>query len=436
MRETNLFNYQQSLFERLCSGGELHEAFKAVKQNGGAPGIDGITVKTFGENLHRELDQLQKELASWVYEPKPVRQVEIDKPDGGTRRLGIPCVRDRVVQSAIKSLLEPIFEPLFSENSYGFRPKRNQWQAIRAAQRIVKSGKAQVVDIDLEKFFDRVQHDRLIYRLGEQIQDKRILRLIGMTLRSGIMKDGMVSATNEGTVQGSPLSPLLSNVVLDELDKELERRGLEFCRFADDCNIFVGSVKAAERVMRSVTRFIESKLRLKVNQTKSKVAMSEFVRFLGITIIAGTIAISTKSMVRAREKVKVLTPRGTSQTLEKTMEDINSWYLGWANYYKVTQYPSQLAHMESYVRRRLRSRIVSQQKKRRYLLEKLVERGVDRTLAYTTVYSNRQRWALSHTVAVERAYPNVWFLEEVGQETMLDERQRHWFPLGKWIKLS
>jgi group II intron reverse transcriptase/maturase len=206
VRDADLFSYRNKLFDKICSTDELKAAFKAVKSNGGAPGVDGVTVKDFGERLIAELGQLEKELKSWSYEPKPVRQVEIPKPDGGTRRLGIPCVRDRVVQGAIKAVLEPIFEPLFSTNSYGFRPNRNQWQAIRAAQSIVQSGKEHIVDIDLEKFFDRVQHDRLIHRLGEHVDDKRVLRLIGITLRSGIMKDGIVSATEEGTVQGSPLS--------------------------------------------------------------------------------------------------------------------------------------------------------------------------------------------------------------------------------------
>jgi group II intron reverse transcriptase/maturase len=436
VRDADLFSYRNKLFDKICSNDELRAAFKAVKRNGGAPGVDGVTVKDFGERLIAELGQLEKDLKSWSYEPKPVRLVEIPKPDGGTRRLGIPCVRDRVVQGAIKAVLEPIFEPLFSTNSYGFRPNRDQWQAIRAAQSIVQSGKEHIVDIDLEKFFDRVQHDRLIQRLSEQVDDKRVLRLIGTTLRSGIMKDGIVSATEEGTVQGSPLSPLLSNVVLDELDKELERRGLQFCRYADDCNIFTGSEKAAKRVMETVTRFIEGKLKLVVNKTKSKVSKSQFVKFLGITIVAGTIAISAKSMARAMDKVRLLTSRGTSQTLETTMEEINSWYLGWANYYKVTQYPSQLAAIEAHVRRRLRSRIVSQQKRRRHLIQRLIERGVSRRLAFKTVLTNRKHWSLSHSPAIERAYPNKWFFTEIGQETMLDEPQAHWFPRSRIIKLS
>jgi group II intron reverse transcriptase/maturase len=438
MSEIDLFNYQQSLFERVCSLQELKLAFKAVKKNGGAPGVDGVTVKDFEERLSHELGQLKKDVESWTYEPSPVRRVEIPKPDGvGVRLLGIPTIRDRVLHAAIKAVIEPIFEPLFSEHSYGFRPKRNQKQAVLAAQRIVQSGKEHVVDIDLAQFFDRIHHDRLIHRLSLTIQDKRILRLIGLTLRSGMMKDGMVSATSEGSVQGSPLSPLLSNVVLDELDRELERRGLEFCRYADDCNIFVKSQKAAERVMETVTRFIENRLKLVVNREKSKVALSKAVKFLGMTIVVGTLAISTKSMQRAMDKVKTLTPRGTSQSIEQTVETINSWYRGWAGYYAMTQYPSQLATVEAHLRRRLRARIVSEHKKRRHLFEKLIARGVSRKLAAKDVYrSNRNRWALSHSRAVEKAFPNRWFIQKLGLEIVSDEERPHWFPLKTWIKLS
>lgn len=437
MSKIDLFNYQQNLFERVCSLDELELAFQAVKRNGGAPGVDGVTVKEFGERLSEELGQLKKDIKSWTYEPSPVRRVEIPKPDGvGVRLLGIPTVRDRVLHAAIKAVIEPLFESRFSEHSYGFRPGRNQKQAVLAAQRIVQSGKEHVVDIDLAQFFDRIHHDRLIYRLGLTIQDRRILRLIGLTLRSGIMKNGVVSATTEGSVQGSPLSPLLSNVVLDELDQELERRGLEFCRYADDCNIFVRSQKSAERVMETVTRFIESRLKLVVNREKSKVALSKAVKFLGMTLIAGTIAISAKSMQRAMDQVKALTQRGTSQSIEQTVETINGWYLGWAGYYAMTQYPSQLATIEAHLRRRLRSRIVSQQKKRRHLFEKLLARGVPRRLAARDVYSNRKRWALSHTRAVERAFPNHWFIHELGLEIVSEEHRPHWFPLKRWIKLS
>lgn len=284
---------------------DLEAAFKAVKTNGGAPGVDGITIEEFESRLPEELRQLKNEVESWTYKPSPVRRVEIPKPGkAGIRLLGIPTIRDRVLHAAIKAVLEPIFDPLFSESSYGFRPKRNQRQAVEAAQRIVQSGKEHVVDIDLSKFFDRIHHDRLIHRLGLEIRDKRILRVIGLVLRSGIMSEGVVTIPLEGSVQGSPLSPLLSNVVLDELDKELESRGLEFCRFADDCNIFVGSSKAAQRVMQTVTQYIEKRLKLVVNREKSKVALSKAVKFLGMTIIAGTIAISAKSMSKAMGKTE------------------------------------------------------------------------------------------------------------------------------------
>jgi group II intron reverse transcriptase/maturase len=434
----DLFMEDGNLFERLYTLSLLREGFKAVKRNKGSAGIDGVSIADFEIRLEEELVQLRQELESWTYQPKPVRRVEIPKPgkNAGVRLLGVPCVRDRVVQATLKLILEPILDPLFSEHSYGFRPGRNQRQAVEAARDYVKSGKEHVVDIDLSKFFDRVNHDRLIARLSKIISDKRILRIIGKTLRSGVMKDGLVTPTPEGTVQGSPLSPLLSNVVLDELDKELESRGLNFCRFADDCNIFVGSEKAAKRVMDSISRYIEKRLKLLINREKSKVGLSKHVKFLGMTIIAGTIAISAVSMQRAMAKVKELTPRGTHQTLEQTIDCINNWYWGWSGYYRMTQYPAQLGNIEAHIRRRLRSRLVDQQKRQRYLFKKLLKRGVSRSLAAKTVYSNKRRWALSHTVAVERAYPNRWFIKHMGLRTRLDEKHQHWFSRKTWIKVA
>lgn len=439
MEQRSLFAEERSyLFEWLCTTEYLKEGFKAVKKNGGSPGIDGITIEEFESRLDEELRQLKEELEGWMYKPNPVRRVEIPKPGkgAGVRLLGVPCIRDRVVQTTLKLILEPLLDPTFSDNSYGFRPGRNQRQAVESAQRIVQSGKEYVVDIDLSKFFDRVQHDRLIERLSRFIPDKRILRIIGMILRSGVMKEGLVSPTTEGTVQGSPLSPLLSNVVLDELDKELERRGLEFCRFADDCNIFVKSQEVAERVMRSISKFIENKLKLVVNWEKSKVALSKCVKFLGMTIIAGAIAISAQSINRAMDKVKELTPRGTHLPLEQTIKRINNWYMGWSGYYRMTQYPSQLAKIEAHIRRRLRSRLVDQQKKRRHLFEKLVKRGVACQLAAKTVFSNRGRWALSHTRAMEAAYPNRWFIVEKGVKVRSTEKHPHWFDILQWVKVT
>ena len=264
---------EERLFEDLCYASYLRIGFEQVKENKGKPGIDGVSIQDFEFRLEEELSRLQQELLNWTYKPSPVRRVEIPKPGGqGVRLLGIPTVRDRVVQTAVKLLLEPLFEPYFSRHSYGFRPGRSPHDAVQAAQNIVNSDKPYVVDIDLSKFFDRIHHDRLIARMGQRIIDKRILRLVGLMLRSGVMIEGVVVRSEEGTMQGGPLSPLLSNIVLDELDKELEKRGLEFCRFADDCNIFVKSQKAAERVMETVSQFIEGKLKLKVNRDKSQVA--------------------------------------------------------------------------------------------------------------------------------------------------------------------
>jgi RNA-directed DNA polymerase len=425
------------LFENLCSTFYLGVGFELVRRNHGAPGIDGVSIIDFEANLDEELSQLQQELSNWTYQPSPVRRVEIPKPDGkGMRLLGIPTVRDRVVQTTLKLLLEPIFDPHFSPNSYGFRPGRSQHQAVQAAQQIINSGKPYVVDIDLSKFFDRIHHDRLIARMGQLITDKRILRLVGIMLRSGVMINGVVNPSKEGAMQGGPLSPLLSNIVLDELDQELEKRGLEFCRFADDCNIFVKSQKAAERVMETISQFIEKKLKLKVNQDKSKVALSDKVKFLGFTVINGTIAIAHKALQIAMDKVKALTPRGTHKSLEPTLDKINQWYVGWSNYYSLTNYPSQLHKIEAHIRRRIRSRLVSQQKRKQHLYRNLVKRGVPRKQASKTVFSNNKRWELSNARAVTRAYPNSWFINLKGQEIRSDRKLAHWFDVSQWIRLA
>jgi RNA-directed DNA polymerase len=425
------------LFENLCSTFYLGIGFILVKRNRGKPGIDGVRIADFEGNLEEELSQLQQDLSNWTYQPSPVRRVEIPKPGGkGMRLLGIPTVRDRVVQATLKLLLEPIFDPHFSPHSYGFRPGRSQHQAIEAAQRIVNSGKPYVVDIDLSKFFDRIHHDRLIARMGQKVTDKRILRLVGLMLRSGIMINGVVIPSQEGAMQGGPLSPLLSNTVLDELDQELEKRGLEFCRFADDCNIFVKSQKAAERVMEKVSQFIEKKLKLKVNQEKSQVALSDKVKFLGFTVVNGTIAIAHKALQTAMAKVKALTLRGTHKSLESTVDKINQWYVGWSNYYSLTHYPSQLHKIEAHIRRRIRSRLVSQQKRKQHLYRNLVKRGVPRKQASKTVFSNNKRWMLSNARAVTRAYPNSWFINLKGQEIRSDRKLAHWFEVSQWIRLA
>jgi RNA-directed DNA polymerase len=437
MNERDLLTDESRLFEDLCTTAWLDAGFRRVKKNKGSPGVDGVSIEQFETRLDEELARLQGDLESWSYKPSPVRRVEIPKPGGkGIRLLGVPTVRDRVVHATLKLLLEPIFEPLFSAHSYGFRPGRNQGQAVEAARKIVAGGKPYVVDLDLSKFFDRIHHDRLIARVGRTIPDKRILRLIGMILRSGIMANGLVTPSTEGAVQGSPLSPLLSNIVLDELDKELERRGLEFCRFADDCNIFVRTPKAAERVRRSVGGYIEKRLKLVVNREKSQVARSDRVKFLGLTVVGATIAISRKALQGAMAKVKELTPRGTHLTLETSLERINGWYTGWSSYFALTYYPAQLRKIEAHIRRRLRSRLVDQQKSRRNLFNKLVKRGVPRHQAAGAAFSHQGRWALSNTRAVTKAYPNGWFIGEMGQVIRSDKQLPHWFDVDRWIRLT
>jgi len=274
----------ENLMEEILSHGNIVRAYKQVKQNKGVAGIDGMPVEKFAEWYNKEGENMIEELRTGKYKPQGVKQVEIPKPNGGKRKLGIPTVKDRIIQQAIAQILSPIYEEEFSENSYGFRPNRNAQQAVMRATKYVESGKGIVVDIDLETFFDTVNHNRLMHRMAEKIGDKNLLRLLRRYLQSGTMTDGILSQRTEGTPQGSPLSPLLSNIVLDELDKELEKRGHEFVRYADDCNIFVRSQPAGERVMQSISNFIENKLKLKINRKKSKVCYSDQTKFLGYTI--------------------------------------------------------------------------------------------------------------------------------------------------------
>lgn len=434
---TQLYDTTEYLFEQVTSTENLRQAFSAVKRNKGAAGVDGQTIAQFEDHLEEELAQLSTELRDWSYVPSPVRRVEIPKPgtQGKMRSLGIPTIRDRVLQTSIKFVLEPILEVEFSDHSYGFRPGRNQHQAIERAQRYVQEGKVWVCDLDLAEFFDRIPHDRLVARLSQKIFDKRILRLIGNTLRSGVMARGCFQATDEGAVQGSPLSPLLSNFVLDEFDKELEKRGLSFVRFADDANILVRSREAAERVLQSVTRYLETKLKLKVNREKSKAVAVGQSKFLGVTIVGGEIAIARKSMVRAMEKITTLIPRRSHQSLEQTMATVNLWYKGWSNYFAVTQFPNQFATLEAHIRRRLRCRIAAAQKKRRNLIRKLIKRGVKRATARRSAGQNKGWWYLSHTRGIEQAYPNEWFRMYLGQYQASTLQLPHWHTVKVRAKL-
>lgn len=417
----------ERLFEEIHALSRLELAFAKVRANGGSPGPDGQSIEDFGENLSDNLAELSAELKSKRYQPAPVRRVSIPKPSGGERHLGIPNVRDRIVHYSIALALEPWFEPYFSESSYGFRPGRSQRGAIEAAQKHVAKGKEWIVDLDLEKFFDTVNHDRVLQLIRQKVKDPRLLKLIALILRSGIEIDGRVEKSNLGLPQGSPLSPLLSNIVLHQLDLELEKRGLDFVRYADDANIFVGSQKAAERILASVTRFIEGKLKLRVNQAKSQTALSKGVKFLGMTVLASGLAmISLGSMKAARERVKELLPRSAKGSIETQMERVNSWYLGWSSYYAMTNYPSQLRQIEAHIRMRFRLQFVKNHKRKKHLVRVLRRQGVKGHAAYRAVYlKNSGRWKLAHDSVVNRAWPLRWFRQR-GMETRSGESRSHW----------
>jgi RNA-directed DNA polymerase len=420
-------NDAHRLYEEVCLKRTLRRAFKKVKVNQGAPGSDGETLDQFECDLETELEKLRDELTGWTYQPGPVRRVVIPKPGGGERLLGVANVRDRVVQQAMVMVMEPLFEPSFSDHSYGFRPGRSQRDAIAQAKEHVGSGKEWVVDLDLERFFDTVNHDRVIHLLRSKVKDRRMIRLVGLTLRSGVWIEGKVEKNREGLPQGSPLSPLLSNIVLDELDGELEKRGLNFVRYADDCNVFVCSEKAAERVLEKLTRFIEEKLKLKVNRTKSKAGLSSAVKFLGMTVLAGgMVAISAASMAKAKAKVKELLPRSGKAPLEAQIENVNRWYRGWAEYYAIGEYPGQLKAIEARIRVRFRLQFIKNHKRKKYLVRKLAKRGIRPATAYREVYlCNRGRWRLAHTYSVAQAWTEGWFREQ-GLITVSREKRTHW----------
>lgn len=337
---------------------QLHllKAFRRVKRNNGTAGIDGITLGEYERDLSANIKQLQIHLEAGTYEPSAVRGVEIEKPNGGTRLLGIPTIGDRVVQQSIQTELQRVFDPYLSENSYGFRPGRSAHQAIERASEYVKEGKIWVVDIDLKSFFDEINHDRLMNRLRNSISDKKLLKLIHQFLRAGLMQGGVATQRIAGTPQGGPLSPLLSNIVLDELDKELEVRGLSFVRYADDCNIFVGSERSAQRVLKSMTTFIEKKLKLKVNLEKSGVRRCDKVKFLGHTIMGdGKIRIADKSILRFKLKIREVTKRNRAIPLGRLIGELNLIIQGWATYFrKCNTWLSALRAMDGWIRNRLR----------------------------------------------------------------------------------
>jgi RNA-directed DNA polymerase len=400
----------ERMMEEICEWGNLKEAIGQVKANKGSPGIDGITVDELPD--YREWMVIREQLLSGSYKPQPVKRVEIPKPDGGVRKLGVPTVLDRVVQQAVMQVLQKRWDRTFSDSSYGFRPGRSTHQAVAQAQQYMAAGYGWVVDLDLEKFFDRVNHDKLMGQMAKRIRDKRLLKLIRAFLNAGVMENGLVSPSVEGTPQGGPLSPLLSNIVLDELDRELERRGHRFVRYADDCNIYVRSEKAGQRVMESVKRFITKQLKLKVNEQKSAVARPQVRKFLGFSFSAGPEIrrrIAAKAVERFKDRIREITGRARSVSLKQTMLVLAPYMRGWSGYFGFCETSDILIQLTGWVRRRLRAAMWRQWKTRRRRRAMLVQLGVRGALAESTAVSSRGPWYIAHTKALSIALSNEYF---------------------------
>ncbi len=407
------------LLESVASAANLARALLNVLRNKGAPGVDGESVEEVADHAPTLLPKLQTALFQDTYRPGDIRRVWIPKQGGGGQRgLGIPNVVDRWVQQAVLQILEPIFEPTFHPSSHGFRPNRGAHTAIAEAKEHIKEGYRVVVDLDLSKFFDRVHHQRLLNRLEQQVHDSRILDLVKRMLTAKVvMPDGTKVATAQGTPQGGPLSPLLSNVVLDEWDQELGRRGLRFVRYADDCNIFVRSERAGQRVMESTRKFLERKLRLQINEEKSSVTSPENVHFLGFrfSVRDGShvkVKLSTKTKARLSAKIRELTPRSWGHSLKACFEELNEYCRGWMGHFRICteEGASEFREFDAHLRRRLRAIIIHQKKRARFLYRHLVKQGVSPKQASGAAYSRRGIWHRSNRPGMTKAYPNAWFV--------------------------
>jgi RNA-directed DNA polymerase len=398
--------------EEVCERENCKQALARVKANKGSAGVDGMTVQQLPEYLKQHWPVIREQLLSGTYKPQPVKRVEIPKPDGGIRKLGIPTVLDRLIQQAVMQVLQRKWDRTFSEHSYGFRPGRSAHQAVEQAQKYIAEGYRWVVDLDLEKFFDRVNHDRLMAKIAERVGDKRMLKLIRAFLTAGVLEDGLVNPVDEGTPQGGPLSPLLSNIVLDEFDRELEQRGLRFARYADDSNIYVRSKRAGERVMESMTRFIATKLKLKVNQQKSMVARPWERKFLGFSFTRAVMPkrrIAPKAVDRFKGRVRELTSRTRGVSIERMAEELSRYLRGWLGYFGKCQTPSVLQSLEEWTRRRLRSAIWKQWKMGKVRFAELRKRGVGKDLAAQSAGSAHGPWRMANSPALGIALPNAYF---------------------------
>ncbi len=395
------------MLESILSRENLICALKRVERNKGSHGVDEMPVQNLRAHLMEHWASVREQLESGTYYPQPVRRVEIPKPNGGVRKLGIPTVLDRFIQQAIAQVLTTIYDATFSEHSYGFRPNRRGHDAVRKARSYMKDGYRWVIDMDLEKFFDKVHHDRLMRKLSQKVKDPRVLKLIRRYLQAGIMEDGIVQPNTEGAPQGGPLSPLLSNIVLDELDKELERRGLHFVRYADDCNIYVQSRRAGSRVMKSITTFIEGKLKLKVNEQKSAVDRPWKRKFLGFSFTFHKenpkIRVSKESIKRFKQRVRELTSRKKSMNMQDRIAKLNRYLVGWLGYYQLAETPSIFEVLDSWIRRRMRMIRWKEWKKVKTKYKNLIKLGISKGKAWEWANTRKAYWRIAKSPILHRA---------------------------------
>jgi RNA-directed DNA polymerase len=409
----------------------LLDAYRRVMSNKGAAGVDEMPVEQLLPHLQEHWAQIKESLLNGTYQPQAVRCVEIPKPSGGVRQLGIPTAVDRLIQQALHQVLSPLFEPGFSESSYGFRPGRSAQQAVLAAREYAAEGRRWVVDLDLEKFFDRVNHDVLMSRMARRISDKRVLGLIRRYLQAGMMAGGITSPRAEGTPQGGPLSPLLSNILLDELDKELERRGHKFCRYADDCNIYVRSKAAGERVMKSVTEFLTRRLRLKVNAEKSAVARPWERKFLGYSMTwhkQPRLKVAPESIRRLKAKVRTIFREGRGRSLSKVIEDLNRLLRGWIQYFRLAEVKGIFEELDGWLRRKLRCLLWRQWKRPFTRAKSLMKRGLEELRAWKSATNGRGAWWNAGASHLNEAFPKSYF-DRLGLISLLDQLRRLQFSM-------
>ncbi len=424
LTETHSIPEAQCLIERMVERDNMVKAYHRVKQNKGAAGIDKMTVDELSEYLHRNWHFIKEQLLKGAYRPKPVRRVEIPKANGGIRLLGVPTVLDRLIQQAMHQVLSPLFDSDFSDHSYGFRPGRNAQQAVMQAKSYQHSGKRWVVDMDLAQFFDEVNHDILVARVGRKVRDRRMISLIRTYLQAGVMVGGMICQTPKGTPQGGPLSPLLSNILLDDLDKELERRGHSFCRYADDSNIYVSSKRAGERVLSSITRFVESRLQLQVNREKSKVARPWDRKFLGYSFTAHKeckVRVAPKSLKRFRKHLKELFRKGRGRNLQRFIrEDVNPVVRGWINYFRLAETKGFAEELDQWIRRRLRLILWRQWKRPWTRFKNLMRFGIAEERAARSAFNGRGPWFNSGSSHMNQALPKKFF-DKIGLISTLEK---------------